>query len=224
MEKIDILDHGFVRLVDHMGSELSVVRAARASYDAACRVGTDKDDAKLIHYLWSHGHTSPFEAVTFTFEIKAPIFVLRQWPRYRTWSYNEVYARYSELNEEYYVPGMDQVREQSKADKQGRGEVLQKSIASEATRLIDITCTRSFLNYRELLRMGVAREIARSVLPVSAYSHMFATVNLLNLFRFLALRCDEHVQWEIRQYAETMKELIRPVVPLCLAAWEEDYV
>jgi thymidylate synthase (FAD) len=123
---IDVLDHGFVRLVDHMGDDLSIVRAARVSYDAAWRAGEDQgSDERLIRYLWKNHHTTPFEAVTFTFEVKAPIFVLRQWHRHRTWSYNELSARYSELPEEYYVPDPKNIGcAESEANKQGRTEPL----------------------------------------------------------------------------------------------------
>jgi thymidylate synthase ThyX len=119
--QIDVLDHGYVRLTDNMGDDLSVVRAARVSYDADWRAGEDEGkDKKLIEYMISHGHTSPFEAVTFTFEVKAPIFVFRQWHRHRTWSYNELSARYGELPAEFYVPHESCIGTQSKSNKQGR--------------------------------------------------------------------------------------------------------
>src|SRR5689334_9701621 len=125
MDKIDVLDHGFVRLVDSMGSDLSVVRAARVSYDAAWRAGEDQgSDARLINYLWKNHHTTPFEAVTFTFEVKAPIFVFRQWHRHRTWSYNELSARYRELPNVWYVPDPAIVGKQSTANKQGRSQLF----------------------------------------------------------------------------------------------------
>ena len=118
---IDVLDHGFVRLVDSMGSDISVSRAARVSYDAAWRAGEDQgSDAKLIRYLWKNHHTTPFEAVSFTFEIKAPIFVFRQWHRHRTWSYNELSARYRELPEEFYLPDPAMIGQQSASSKQAR--------------------------------------------------------------------------------------------------------
>src|SRR5687768_15107954 len=118
---ISVLDHGFIRLVDSMGSDLSVVRSARVSYDAEWRTGEDEGkDAKLINYLMKNRHTSPFESVTFTFEVKAPIFVFRQWHRHRTWSFNEVSARYSELPEEFYVPAVEQITTQSTSNKQMR--------------------------------------------------------------------------------------------------------
>jgi thymidylate synthase (FAD) len=216
---IRVLDHGFVRLVDHMGSDLSVVRAARVSYDAAWRAGEDQgSDARLINYLWRNKHTTPFEAVTFTFEVKAPIFVFRQWHRHRAWSFNELSARYRELPEEFYVPAPDVIGVQSENNKQGRD--LNGAANEIVSEVIAAACSTSFEKYRLLLTNGVPRELARSVLPVATYSHMFATVDLLNLLKFLTLRCDAHAQYEIRVYADAMRDLIRPVVPVCIAAWE----
>lgn len=218
MQKVDVLNHGFVRLVDHMGSDLSVARAARVSYDAAWRAGEDQgSDTRLINYLWKNRHTTPFEAVAFTFEIKAPIFVFRQWHRHRTWSYNELSARYRELPQEFYVPKAEHVGTQSQDSKQARVTTGYDGITPD---IIRKTCEAAFHAYRMLLADGVPRELARSVLPVATYSHMFATVDLLNLFKFLTLRCDAHAQYEIRVYADAMLELIRPVVPTCVAAWE----
>jgi len=223
--KIEVLDHGFVRLVDSMGSDLSVVRAARISYDAAWRAGEDTgSDRRLINYLWKNHHTTPFEAVTFTFEVKAPIFVFRQWHRHRTWSFNELSARYRELPEEFYVPVPEMIGVQSAASKQARVavEMDDREYRDRAyqVELFRAHCTGAFERYRGLLHAGWPRELARSVLPVSTYSHMFATVDLLNLLKFLTLRCHEHAQHEIRVYAEAMLDLVREVVPECVAAWE----
>lgn len=221
MSSIAVLDHGFIRLVDHMGSDLSVARAARVSYDAAWRAGEDQgSDAKLIHFLWKNHHTTPFEAVTFTFEIKAPIFVFRQWHRHRTWSYNELSARYRPLPEEFYIPDAAQIGVQSSDNKQGR------SLDTDTDRSDDLAryrkhCESAFYEYGRLLAANWPKELARAVLPVATYSHMFASVNLLNLFKFLTLRCDSHAQYEIRVYADAMRELIRPIVPVCLSAWEK---
>lgn len=223
-ELVPCLDHGYVRLVDYMGSDLSVCRAARVSYDAAWRAGTDQgSDERLIRYLWRNHHTSPFEAVTFTFEVKAPIFVFRQWHRHRTWSFNELSARYRELPEEFYVPKPEHIGVQSKDNKQGRdldgGDAEDGTIAAATIRN---ACEEAFGQYRVLLDNGVPRELARSVLPVATYSHMFATVDLLNLMKFFSLRCHEHAQYEIRVYADAMRELIRPIVPVCIDAWETE--
>lgn len=223
-DRIDLLDHGFVRLVDHMGSDLSIVRAARVSYDAAWRAGEDdKGDERLIRYLWAHHHTSPFESVTFTFEVKAPIFVFRQWHRHRTQSYNELSARYRELDEEFYIPDPDEIGTQATNNKQGRttnpdNQIL-ASVREKESADYKYLCKQAFYLYQRLLKQGWPRELARGVLPLSTYSHMFTTLNLLNLFRFLTLRVDSHAQFEIRVYAEAMLELIKPIVPIAADAW-----
>lgn len=220
--KKEVLDHGYVRLVDSMGSDLSIVRSARVSYDADWRTGEDAGkDAKLINYLWKNRHTSPFESVQFTFEVKAPIFVLRQWHRHRTWSYNEISARYAELPEEYYIPELSQITTQSKDNKQMRTSE-QHPQASDIRQFIEYQNHKSFQEYHTLIKLGCPRELARSVLPVGTYSHMFASVNLTNLFRFLDLRLHEHAQYEIRVYAEAMLELIEPVVPEAVKAWKNN--
>ena len=221
-DKIDVLDHGFIRLVDSMGSDLSIVRAARVSYDAAWRAGENEgSDRKLINYLWKNKHSTPFESVEFTFEVKAPIFVFRQWMRHRTWSYNELSARYSELPEEFYVPKIDKLGAQSKDNKQGRtNEPVENAVT--LTQLMSDQNSRAFVAYRYLLDAGVSRELARSVLPVSTYSHMFGKVDLLNLLKFLTLRSHSHAQFEIRVYAEAILELIRPIVPVAISAWESN--
>jgi thymidylate synthase (FAD) len=216
---LTVLDHGHVRLVDHMGTDLAVARSARVSYDAEWRAGKDEaGDARLINYLIKNGHTSPFESVTFTFDIKAPIFVFRQWHRHRTWSYNEVSARYAELPEEFYVPALDKITTQSKDNKQMRTEE-QNPESEWIQEYINDKCKECFVEYRRLLELGCPRELARSVLPLATYSHMFATVNLHNLFHFLRLRLHPHAQYEIRVYAEALLLLIQPVVPVAVAAF-----
>jgi len=220
MDRVDVLDHGFVRLVDSMGSDLAVVRAARVSYDAAWRAGEDEgSDVRLIRYLWRNKHTSPFEAVEFQFEVKAPIFVFRQWHRHRTWSFNELSARYRELPEEFYVPAPGQIGVQSKDNKQARD--IGGGVNIDASAMILSTCEQAFVSYRGMLGAGVPRELARSVLPVATYSHMFAKVDLRNLLHFLDLRLHSHAQYEIRVYAEAMRLLARTVVPVSIQAWEE---
>lgn len=226
MTAITVLDHGFVRLVESMGSDLSIARSARVSYDAAWRAGEDEgSDAKLIRYLIRNRHTSPLESVSFTFEVKAPIFVFRQWHRHRTWSYNEVSARYKELPEEFYVPKLDQIGSQSKSNKQMRDitDLEADELNRKATQQNYYTkqCQEAHLTYKCLLADGWPRELARGVLPVSTYSHMFASVDLHNLFHFLGLRLHKHAQYEIRVYAEAMLQLIEPVVPVATAAWKE---
>lgn len=249
--QIKVLDHGFVRLVSYMQpapamestpvygfdgppiytevkrdgrwtGDLEIVRNARVSFDADWRTGTDEgSDDRLVRRLHARGHTTPFEAMVFTFEVQAPIFVFRQWHRHRTWSYNELSARYAELPEVYYVPTLDQVRVQSKKDKQATSELMEESMARQMRIRVMDHSAESFAEYRHLLSLGVARELARSVLPVNTYSRMFATVDLHNLFHFLTLRLDSHAQYEIRVYAEAILQLIRPVCPVAVEAFEK---
>lgn len=218
--QIPVLDHGLVRLVDHMGGDISIVRAARTSYDAAWRAGADEgSDAKLIHSLWRRGHSTPFESVTFTFEVKAPIFIFRQWHRHRTWSFNELSARYRELPEEFYVPDPATIGVQSASSKQAR--VMIGEDDEVASSIIRTANEADFVDYRKLLDRGVPKEIARSVLTVSTYSHMFATVNLLNLMKFIGLRDHEHAQLEMQQYAKALRTLAGAVVPVAMVAFGE---
>lgn len=201
-----------------MGDDLSVVRSARVSYDAEWRAGEDEGkDAKLIDYLVRNQHTSPLECVQFTFEVKAPLFVIRQWQRHRTWGFNEVSARYSELPEEFYVPEVSQITTQSASNKQMRTDE-QHADARGMHNLIHTQCMQSFYTYKRLLKGGVPRELARGVLPLNTYSHMFATVDLHNLAHFLKLRLHSHSQYEIRVYAQAMLELIEPIVPVTVAS------
>lgn len=215
-----VLDKGYVRLVDHMGNDLSVVRSARVSFDADWRAGNEKgSDERLINYLWKNHHSTPFETVQFTFEVSAPIFVLRQWHRHRTWTYNEVSARYTEVQDEFYVPPADKIGVQSKDNKQARE--ITDTLNAHGSSLIAQACTQSFEVYYKLLDKGVPREIARGVLPLNTYSRMFATVDLLNLFKFIKLRNHSHAQYEIQQYAQALLELIEPIVPICVKAFNE---
>ncbi len=217
-KEIKVLNHGLVRLIDAMGSDLSIVRSARVSYDAEWRAGADEGkDAKLIDYLVRNHHTSPLECVQFTFEVKAPIFVFRQWHRHRTWSFNEVSARYSELPEEFYVPEVSQITTQSTSNKQMRTDTEHHESDILQNWIIE-SCAESFDIYKSLIARGCPRELARGVLPVNTYSHMFCTVDLHNLAHFLRLRLHEHSQYEIRVYAQAMLELIEPIVPVAVAA------
>lgn len=224
MTLINVLDHGYVRLVDHMGNDLSIVRAARTSYDAAWRTGEDEGkDKKLIHYLWKNKHTTPFEAVTFTFEVKAPIFVFRQWHRHRTMSYNEVSARYTELAEEFYIPQGDTIGKQDNKNKQTRQiELGQLHLRNQELEVYRTFCELAFKQYKYLLiNKEWPRELARMVLPLSTYSKMFVTVNLLNLLKFITLRDDDHAQYEIRVYAQALKNLITSIVPITMEAYDD---
>lgn len=214
---IDVLDHGYVRLVDSMGSDLSIVRSARVSYNADWRSGVDEgSDEKLLNFLWKNKHTSPFESVEFQFEIKCPLFIARQWHRHRTFSYNEVSARYTELPEEFYVPQIEQIGKQDTRNKQGR-IITGDSTHEEGVVIVTEHCKNCFELYRDLLTNGWPRELARSVLPLATYTRFFAKGNLRNWLHFLELRLDQHAQYEIRVYAEAIKSLMRSVIPV---TWE----
>jgi thymidylate synthase (FAD) len=221
MNETKILDNGHVRLIDWMGNDLSIARNARVSYDAEWRAGEDKgSDARLIKYLWKNGHTSPFESCTVTFDVKAPIFVLRQWHRHRTQSYNEVSARYTELPSEFYLPDIEQITTQSTDNKQMRTEEVHKN-AEELRQLIRISNEGSLAVYQKLIEEGCPRELARSVIPVGTYSHMFATANLLNWLKFLKERLHPHAQYEIRVYAEAIRDYLRVLYPTTMEVFDE---
>jgi thymidylate synthase (FAD) len=216
---IGVLDHGEIELVDHMGDDNSIVRAARVSHAANMKTGEDPaGDFKLVDYLYRNGHTSPFEHVIFTFRVKAPIFVFRQWHRHRTWSFNEVSARYTELPEEFYVPEQDRMRGQSNHNKQAAGGPILDD-AEFCLTLINEANRESFNYYNELLRYGVARELARTVLPVATYSEMYATIDLHNLLKFISERIAPGAQFEIQVYAQSMLSIIERQVPAAVAAW-----
>jgi thymidylate synthase (FAD) len=218
-QEIRVLDHGFVRLVDVLGSDQRIVQAARVSYGEGTR--SVREDAALIDYLLRHQHTSPFEMVDFTFHIKAPIFVVRQWVRHRTASMNEVSGRYSVLPEEFYQPAPEALRAQSQLNKQVGEGALPEEAAGTAHHLIVTTQDNSYETYEELLKLGVARELAREVLPVGLYTEFYWKQNLHNLLHFLRLRLDWHAQSEIRQFAEAMAQFVRQAVPVTWAAFEE---
>ena len=160
-------------------------------------------------------NTSPFESVHFTFEVKAPIFVFRQWHRHRTWAYNEISARYTELDEGFYVPELEQITTQHTSNKQMRTNEQHPFAEIIQTKILNHNIT-AFEEYKSMIAMGCPRELARSVLPVAAYSRMFASVDLHNLFHFLRLRLHEHSQYEIRVYAQAILQLIEPIVPVAV--------
>ncbi len=216
---VKVLDHGLLEVIDSMGDDLSIVRNARVSYNAEWRAGEDEgSDTRLINYLYRNGHNTPFEAVTVTFEVKAPIFIFRQWHRHRTQSYNELSARYKELPEEFYVPELNQITMQSKDNKQMRTDEINPN-AEYIRFTINRINEQSFQVYRSLLATGCPREIARSVLPLGTYSHMFATANLHNWFNFLRERLHPHAQYEIRVYAEVILEELKRIAPVATEAF-----
>lgn len=227
-----LLDKGFVRLVDHMGDDNSIVQMARVSYGA----GTKKvsQDRGLIRYLMRHRHTSPFEGVQFKFHVKAPIFVFRQWHRHRTWAFNEYSGRYSEMKDEYYVPQEQHVTAQNPHNKQGGSNAILPPLnIDNSDEWEEDVKTWSWhdhfqgeqelirQNYERYLKTGMRRELARINLPLSQYSEMYATVNLHNLLHFTKLRQDSHAQYEIRVYADALIDIIRPIVPIAVEAYEE---
>lgn len=213
-----ILDHGLIRLIDFMGGDLAISRSARVSYDAEAR----EEDESLIKYLLMNGHNTPFESTAITIEVKAPIFVFRQWHRHRTQSYNELSARYRELPEEFYVPELEQITTQSTDNKQMRTDI-QHPDAEVIQQYIKNTNHQSFEVYKILIARGCPRELARSVLPVGTYSHMFATANLFNWMRFLKERLNPHAQYEIRVYAVALCTMLETVAPIAMKTFKEKY-
>jgi thymidylate synthase (FAD) len=216
-DEINVLDHGKVALVDHMGTDHSIVEAARTSYGKGTR--TTREDAGLIRYLMRHQHTTPFEMVDFKFYIKCPIFVARQWLRHRTASVNEYSGRYSEMSSDFYHPQV--FKRQDTVNRQGSADELDDDTTQFAHGSVYRATDEAYRAYRALLQFGVSRETARIVLPVSNYTEFFWKMNLHNLFHFLQLRMDGHAQWETRQYANAIAELVKPIVPLAWQAFEE---
>ena len=228
---IPVLDHGFVRVIDYMGDDAAVVQAARVSYGK----GTKRvnEDRALIHYLMRHRHTTPFEMCEIKYHVKLPIFVARQWIRHRTANVNEYSARYSILDNEFYVPAPDQLAAQSTSNRQGRGDIVG---AQEAARVLDLLredSERAYRSYVELLnedeegrvldpaRQGLARELARMNLSLNFYTQWYWKTDLFNLLNFLSLRADAHAQYEIRVYAEAMIGTLERWVPMTADAFRQ---
>jgi thymidylate synthase (FAD) len=211
-QEIKVLDKGFVRLVDYLGSDERIVQAARVSYGSGTK--SFRQDRALIHYLLRNDHTSPFEQVILTFHCKMPIFVARQWVRHRTARLNEISGRYSIMRDEFYVPHVDQMRGQSENNKQARSE----DVLPSGGRMID----QMVEDQRQLYRHY--EEIARANLPLSLFTEWYWQIDLHNLFRFLHLRMDAHAQYEIRVFAEAMAKCAKAVAPLAYEAFEEHIV
>jgi thymidylate synthase (FAD) len=220
-KEIPVLDRGFVRLVDYLGSDARIVQAARVSY----REGTTtaRRDKELIDYLIRHGHTSPFEQVIITIHAKMPIFVARQWVRHRTARLNELSGRYSEMVDEFYVPEPGRVRPQDTFNLQAskEDEQLPPDLQRKVIEIISRDQGNVYANYQEMLDDGVSRELARINLPLSLYTQWYWQIDLHNLFRFLKLRMDVHAQWEIRQYANAIARIARAVAPWAYESFEE---
>lgn len=219
-----VLDHGFVRVIDYMGDDSSIVQAARVSYGKGTkRLSQDKS---LINYLLSHRHSTPFEMNEIKFHIKLPIFVARQWIRHRTANVNEYSARYSILDKEFYVPEKKDIKPQSKSNNQGRSGDISMNEKMEYLKIIQDNSEVGFKNYNKLLnsdeagemidenKQGVARELARMTLPLNSYTQWYWKIDLHNLMNFLSLRFDYHAQYEIRKYAEVMIKILKNWVPL----------
>ncbi|MDI2111952.1 FAD-dependent thymidylate synthase [Commensalibacter nepenthis] len=222
---LPVLDHGFVRVVDYMGDDSSIVQAARVSYGA----GTKKvsEDRGLIRYLMRHHHTTPFEMCEIKYHVRLPIFVARQWIRHRTASVNEYSARYSIMDREFYIPEPEVLAAQSKINNQGRGDVLSSEQAAAVIQLLKQDAQQCYDHYETLLNpakeggYGLARELARMNLTLNSYSQWYWKINLHNLFHFLQLRIDPHAQYEIRVYAEAMLKTLQAWVPIACEAFED---
>jgi len=219
-KSFQVLDKGFVRLVDYMGGDARIVQAARVSYGEGTK--TVREDKALIDYLLRNKHTSPFEQVIFTFHVKMPVFVARQWIRHRTARLNEISGRYSVMSDEFYLPNQNEVRTQSKDNKQGSSsEAIDPELAQKVINALKQEQAGLYENYQSLLEDNIARELARVNLPLSLYTEMYWQIDLHNLFHFLKLRMDAHAQYEIRVYAETMAKIVRAVSPMAYQAFEE---
>ena len=228
-EAIPVLDHGFVRVIDYMGDDSSIVQSARVSYGKGTKkVSTDEG---LIKYLMRHWHSTPFEMCEIKYHVKLPIFIARQWIRHRTANVNEYSARYSILDKEFYIPSKDQLSAQSTLNRQGRGELITGDQAIEVLKMLKDDATRTYDNYEKMLnerfdgttidenKLGLARELARMNLTLNSYTQWYWKTDLLNLLNFLFLRADSHAQYEIRVYAEAMLETVKKWVPITHAAF-----
>ncbi len=211
-----VLDHGFVELIDVMGSDQAIVNAARTSYDK----GTKKVSStrQLIRYLMRHQHMGPFEFAEVVFRIRCPLFVARQWFRHRMASYNEASLRYSEARDEFYVPNPEWITGQDLRNKQARTS-QELAFSQEIHDKMQQESLHNLQSYNEFIEKGVAREIARINIPLSYYTTFCFKADLRNLMHFFSLRTDTHAQFEIRQYANCMVEMIEEYFPNTLEAW-----
>lgn len=219
-KKIEVLDHGFVYLVDYMGNDQAIEQAARVSYGSGTR--SVNETVGLVRYLMRHQHTTPFEMVEFKFHAKMPIFVARQWVRHRTASLNELSGRYSILDQEFYIPSPDVIATQSQDNKQGRGQALNVETAEKIRQLLITDATHNYQNYESMLEKdGLAKELARMDLTLNYYTQWYWKANLHNTLRFLGLRMDMHAQYEIRVYADAMAKIVKDAVPIAYKAFED---
>jgi thymidylate synthase (FAD) len=217
-EPIKVLDHGHVRLVDVMGDDARIEEVARLSYSGARKKSETRG---LLRYLMRHRHTSPFEQATITLDIKLPIFVARQLVRHRTQSLNEVSGRYSVLPEEFYVPDTEQICYQDANNKQGRARALDEDLARHAASNMRAMGQDGFKHYSWMLKQGISKETSRINLPLSTYTHWYATWDAHNLLHMLGLRLDSHAQWEIRVFAEAIAQIVKEWLPITWEAFED---
>jgi thymidylate synthase (FAD) len=228
-EAIPVLDHGFIRVIDYMGDDSSIVQSARVSYGKGTKkVSTDEG---LIRYLMRHWHSTPFEMCEIKYHVKLPIFIARQWIRHRTANVNEYSARYSILDKEFYIPAKEQLSAQATNNRQGRGDLITGEQADEVLKILKDDAVRTYDNYEKMLnerfdgtiidekKSGLARELARMNLTLNSYTQWYWKTDLLNLMNFLFLRGDSHAQYEIRVYAEKMLETVKKWVPITHAAF-----
>jgi len=219
-KEIPILDHGFLRLIDYMGNDEAIEQAARVSYGTGTRKTTETRG--LIRYLLRNQHTSPFEMVELKFHAKMPIFVARQWVRHRTASINEISARYSVLDKEFYIPESGVLAKQATDNKQGRGEIVDLAVAKKVKKLLMTDATLNYSHYEQMLSdVGLAKELARMDLTLNFYTQWYWKANLHNIFHFLKLRMDPHAQYEIRVYADAMAKIVKDIVPISYEAFND---
>ena len=222
--EITVLDHGYVRLVDSMGTDETIVEAARMSTGKGFTGWGTPDrpgDEKLLGFLWENQHTSPFEMCELHVEVQAPIMVFREWHRHRTQSYNEFSARYAQMPDLHYLPAPERIQRQSATNKQGSAEPVPADHAESIRRALEGQQSSVYDYYDVLVKDGVAKEVARLNTPVSRYSKMRAKTDLLNWLRFLGLRMAPNAQWEIRQYANAVAEIVKSIWPRSYALFEE---
>ena len=210
---------GHVRCIDFLGNDNAIVQMARVSYGEGTK--TVNEDRGLIRYLMEHKHTSPFEGCMIKLHLKMPIFVARQWVRHRTASMNEYSLRYSEMRDEFYVPDLSEIQLQSKSNKQGSEEGLSQTMQEEFRLMVETTNKNCMDEYKDSLEAGVAREMARITLPLTAYTEFYWQISLHNLLHFLRLRCDGHAQKQIRDYADVILQMVNTWVPLTAEAFHD---
>jgi thymidylate synthase (FAD) len=233
--KISLLDHGFIRVIDYMGNDSAIVQAARVSYGHGTKqISQDKG---LINYLMKHRHTTPFEMCEIKLHVKLPIFVARQWIRHRTANVNEYSARYSILDKEFYLPNPANIAAQSQSNKQGREEnILSNKEIENTLAILKKDSEQCYQSYEKLLNVthtgdildennqGIARELARINLTLNYYTQWYWKIDLHNLLHFISLRNDAHAQYEIRVYAKELLEIVKHWVPYVYEAFLENRV